>query len=180
MISHPSHIAAIHAGAKGTLTGLNRPIVNRQLTVSQKTNTPDINLERDVVPVMNSAAIPQSQVLLGIETAELEEEREKQRRSTTSTPQESIRGATIAVEQDEFADSRFKINVSTILISALLFLLVLAWFDFIQSAFYSWLSPEFIFEDIPPAVKLWYAILATVFILILVYLVYYYSRDFIK
>jgi len=168
MISHPSHIAAIHAGAKGSISGLQKPIVHRQLTVSQQTNTPDINLERDVIPIASTNPTI-SEVILGMENAELEEEKLAKK------------GLGIqASESDEFSDDRFKINVSTILISALLFLLVLAWFDFIQSAFYSWLSPEFMFEDIPPAVKLWYAIMATVFILILVYLVYYYSRDYIK
>ena len=171
MISHPSHIAAIHAGAKGSLSGLQKPIVHRQLTVSQQTNTPDINLERDVIPIVNPNPTI-SQVILGMENAELEEEKLAKKGFGARSEQ--------AGESNEFSDDRFKINVSTILISALLFLLVLAWFDFIQSAFYSWLSPEFMFEDIPPAIKLWYAIMATVFILILVYLVYYYSRDYIK
>lgn len=40
------------------------------------------------------------------------------------------------------SDKRFRVNISTILISALIFLAILAWFDFMQTAFFVWLSPD--------------------------------------
>jgi Na+/H+ antiporter NhaC len=77
------------------------------------------------------------------------------------------------------ADKRFVVNISTILISALLFLMILAWFDFMQTTFFTWLSPENDKDFIPSSVKLWYAIGITIFILILITLIYYYSRNHI-
>ena len=73
----------------------------------------------------------------------------------------------------ELAANKFKINMTTIIISALIFLIILAWFDFIQTVFYAWTFPKSLEEAIPPDIKLWYAIFITIFILILVYLVYY-------
>lgn len=180
--SHPLHVAAVHTGALGAL---NRPLLHRQLTVSQQTNTPDINLERDVIPI-SAINTPEPDILLGMETGELQRERSNaqlQAQLQTLLKAQGLRVIPIGMEQtqsDEFDDDRFKVNISTILISALLFLLVLAWFDFIQSTFYAWLSPESLLESVPPAVKLWYAVLITIFILILVYLIYYYSRDYLK
>lgn len=107
----------------------------------QNTNTPDINLERDVITPEIDAEIP-----LGMEAAKLS------------------------------TDKKFIVNVSTILISALLFLMILAWFDFMQTTFYIWLAPEDTNDFIPSSVKFWYAIFITVFVLILVVLIYYYSR----
>lgn len=74
-------------------------------------------------------------------------------------------------------EKKFKVNISTILISALLFLMILAWFDFMQTTFFSWLSPDTQF-DVASNIKFWYAILITVFILSLVILIYYYSSDY--
>ena len=70
---------------------------------------------------------------------------------------------------------QFRINIATIVISALLFLLVLAWFDFIQGTFLSWISPREDVDDVPTTAKLAYAMLITVFVLTGILLVYYYS-----
>lgn len=78
------------------------------------------------------------------------------------------------------SDNRFRVNISTILISALIFLAILAWFDFIQTAFYLWLVPQAENELIPASVKLWYAILITIVIVMLIILIYYHSRSHIK
>jgi len=83
----------------------------------------------------------------------------------------------IALGMEVSSDRRFSVNISTIIISALLFLMILAWFDFIQTTFYSWLSPQSQIELIPPSVKLWYAILITVFVIMLIMLIYYHSDD---
>lgn len=77
------------------------------------------------------------------------------------------------------SDKKFVVNISTILISALLFLTILAWFDFIQTTVFTWLAPEKEEEFVPSSVKLWYAIGVTIFVSILVILIYYYSRDHI-
>ena len=76
--------------------------------------------------------------------------------------------------------SKFQINLSTIIISAIIFLATLAWFDFIQSSFYSWIDPDTQIGVISPSSKLWYSILITFIVLALVILIYYYSRDILK
>jgi hypothetical protein len=87
----------------------------------------------------------------------------------------------LGMEASELSsDRKFIVNISTILISALIFLAILAWFDFIQTAFFVWLSPDNTQEIISPAIKFWYAILATIISLLLVILIYYYSGDQIK
>lgn len=77
-------------------------------------------------------------------------------------------------------DTKFGINISTILISAVLFLVVLAWFDFMQSAFVSWMSPESEVDAIPSQVKLAYAIGITIFVAMIVILYYYHSSIYAK
>jgi Na+/H+ antiporter NhaC len=72
--------------------------------------------------------------------------------------------------------TRFRFNIATIMISAFIFLAILAWFDFMQTAFYVWLSPEVTDQLVAPSVKLWYAILITFMVIILVYLIHYYTR----
>ncbi|CAH6419646.1 Hypothetical protein HVR_LOCUS720 [uncultured virus] len=111
----------------------------------QNTNSPDINLERDIIePGL------ESEIALGMEVSEISR------------------------------DNRFRINISTIIISALLFLMILAWFDFIQTSFYSWVLPESQVDIIPASAKFWYAIVITAFIIIMIILIYYYSREYIK
>lgn len=77
-------------------------------------------------------------------------------------------------------NNKFKVNISTIIISALLFLMILAWFDFIQTSFYSWIVPNAQFDVIPSSAKLWYAILITFIILFMIILIYYYSQNNLK
>lgn len=111
----------------------------------QNTNTPDINLERDLI-----APGIEEELVLGMEAAEIN------------------------------ADRRFVVNISTIVISALLFLMILAWFSFIEAAFYLWLAPDSEDVIVNSSVKLWYAIFVTIVILILIVLIYYHSRNNIK
>jgi hypothetical protein len=127
-MNNPSHaVAAInHTGHSTTL---------------QNVNSPDIDLDRDIIDTEAEA-----EVLLGMETAEI------------------------------VSNKKFQVNISTILISAIIFLAILAWFDFIQTAFYTWLSPETQLEVVPASVRLWYAILVTIIVIILVILIYYHSR----
>lgn len=67
----------------------------------------------------------------------------------------------------------FRVNVATIVISAFLFLIILAWFDFIQTAFYDVLDPSLQDSMVPSTIKLYYALLVTglsmVFILLIMY-----------
>lgn len=58
-------------------------------------------------------------------------------------------------------NKRFQFNVATIIMSALIFLAILAWFDFMQTTFYSWLAPDSQVGNPSPAIKLYYALLAT-------------------
>ena len=78
------------------------------------------------------------------------------------------------------SDKRFSVNITTIVISALVFLIILAWFDFIQTQFYAVLYPPSTDDAIPASVKFWYAIMITIFLLILLILIYYHSSDQIK
>lgn len=76
-------------------------------------------------------------------------------------------------------NKKFHINISTILISALIFLVILAWFDFVQATFYEWADPRTQIDNLPSHVKLWYAILITTIVIILIILIYYHhSYDF--
>lgn len=74
-------------------------------------------------------------------------------------------------------ERKIKIEVSTIFISALIFLAILAWFDFMQTTTFVWLSPQTQEDQVSPAVKFWYAILVTIVVIILVILIYYYTRN---
>lgn len=78
------------------------------------------------------------------------------------------------------ADSRFRLNITTIIVSALIFLTILSWFDFIQTTFFLWMYPEYSENTVPSPVKLWYAVFITIFILILIILIYYHSYKYIK
>jgi len=121
---------------------------NRSL---QNTNTPDIDLDRDLID-------PDLEILLGMETGELASEKQSGNR---------------------LVDKKFQVNITTIIISALIFLSILAWFDFIQSTIFNWLAPQND-DPIPSSVKLWYAIFVTVFIIILIILIYYHSQNYLK
>jgi hypothetical protein len=127
------------ARAGGSVTNATTPILHSVRTL-QNVNTPDIDLEQDVLEPEIEA-----EIALGMEATEI-------------------------------SSDKFRVNISTILISALIFLVILAWFDFIQTAFYLWLIPQAQTDLIPASVKLWYAILKTVIIFILIILIYYHSR----
>ena len=84
-----------------------------------------------------------------------------------------MEGEMLAEEKSARHDRSIKINILTILISGILFLLILAWFDFLQTAFYAICNPELdpsVYTSVPLRTKFWYAIFATIFILSLVML----------
>lgn len=110
----------------------------------QDLDSPDINLERDIIPEISEVG------LLGYEN---------EYNTTLSIP-------------------GFRINFFTIIISALIFLVILAWFDFIQSAFYSVLfsDSDYEFDLIPPNYKFLYALLITGLVLLIILLIYYYHH----
>lgn len=106
----------------------------------QNTNTPDINLERDI-----------DEIALGMEVDQIRKPAKKK-------------------------STKFQINISTIIISALLFLLVLSWFDFMQTTFFAALAPAS--ETlVSPEVKFYYALLVTLVVIILCILIYYYNAE---
>lgn len=128
---------------------------HRSFATLQNVNSPDFDLNRDIV----SPALAE-EILLGMEAGELASEAEAQKRGGT--------------------ENRFQVNLATILISALIFLAILAWFDFIQTTFFVWLSPEVIEDTVPPSVKFWYAILCSIVVIILVILIYYHFYEFVR
>lgn len=81
---------------------------------------------------------------------------------------------------DRSSRSKFSVNIATILISALVFLAVLAWFDFIQTTFYNLVIPVEDRDPVASQARLWYALFITIIIYILVYLIYYHSRSNLK
>lgn len=81
----------------------------------------------------------------------------------------------LGMDLAELSEKKFQINVATIVMSAIIFLIILAWFDFIQTVFYNYLYPPSIDDAIPSSVKLWYAIMITIFISMMVILIYYYT-----
>lgn len=117
------------------------------------TNSPDINLDRDIID---------NELILGMETGQL---------SSKELNIKEPNAVGLA------ATSRFRINLYTIFISALIFLAILAWVDFIQTTFYTWLSPnstDSIDSTVTTEMKLWYAILITFLVIGLVVLIYWY------
>lgn len=154
ILPHPLHGGAVFTGA--SIHGGNiGSFGHAHQSISLQTNTPDINLERDV-------NLQNGEILAGAGTAEI---------STGTLKKTSQK------QLEESSRNRFKVNVATILISALLFLMVLSWFTYLQAAFYSWKTPERVIDDIPPVDQFWYAVLSTVLVLCLVYIIYYVSRD---
>lgn len=82
-------------------------------------------------------------------------------------------GSQISNDDLNKKQNQFMINIETIIISAIIFLAIFAWFDYIQTAFLFWLQPDLVnSEAITPASKYWYALFITVFVIFLVYLVH--------
>jgi hypothetical protein len=64
----------------------------------------------------------------------------------------------------------------TIILSSLIFLIVIAWFDFIQTAFFQVIDPGSTAEEDAPAwLKFWYALFSSVYIGVLIILCYIYG-----
>lgn len=55
----------------------------------------------------------------------------------------------------------FNINYKSLLITGILFMLIVSWFDFVQTAFYSWYKPDVVAQDVGPAGVFWFCVLAT-------------------
>lgn len=72
---------------------------------------------------------------------------------------------------------KYSINLATILVSALAFIAILAWFDFIQTTFYNFILPPDKQDPVASQARLWYALFISIIIFILVYLIYYHSRS---
>lgn len=70
----------------------------------------------------------------------------------------------------------FTINVSIIIMSTVVFLAILAWFDFMQTTFYTWLQPETQVDFPTPANKLYYALLSTGVVIVICCLVVLYHE----
>jgi hypothetical protein len=127
-------------------------LINSHPTL-QNVPTPDINLERDIV------------LLGGEEVAQI---------AVQTGSNNNIKNK----ESQQEIDKRFRINVSTIIVSVFLFLMILAFFDLLQTAFFQVLSSKEATEDIvQPSVKLFYFILVTILVLSLIGLLYYYNQD---
>lgn len=70
------------------------------------------------------------------------------------------------------SNRHFKLNLATIVASALIFLMILAWFDFIQTTFYDYIQPMDDIYAINSQTKLYYALLITLIVICLVILIY--------
>lgn len=137
-------------------------------------NSPDIDLERDII-------------VLGMEEGELMNEMEEQNTGSEnlnsngiSTQKNTTKSKGGTVDQRKKRKAGFHVNIATIIISGLLFLFILAWFDFIQSAFYAWCNPDLDvanFSSVPLTTKFWYALIATVLIFAIIALILYYNID---
>ena len=129
----------------------------------QNTQTPDINLERDLIELDNEGVI-------GSQLAEtLETNKDAKNKKLLGSQADKATKASKASKTLEDA-KRFRYNITTILISALLFLMILAWFDFMQTAFYEYFDQV---RDIPASSKFGYALMATIVVLVLVSIIYY-------
>lgn len=80
-------------------------------------------------------------------------------------------GADVA-EKSTSTQNRFQVNLATIFLSALIFIAILTWIDFIQAAFFLWSTG--LSDAVPPPVKFWYSIFITLFTLVICYFIYYY------
>lgn len=81
---------------------------------------------------------------------------------------------TLGMENSLLTTKRFTVSIPSVAISAFIFLLILAWFDFMQSAFYDWSDPQSQEGLVSSSSKLWYAILVSIVVIILILLIKYY------
>jgi hypothetical protein len=56
----------------------------------------------------------------------------------------------------------FRINYKSLVITGIVFMLIVAWFDFVQTAFYFWYRPNIDPTDIGPAGVFWFCLFATI------------------
>ena len=71
---------------------------------------------------------------------------------------------------------KYTLTIAMVIISAILFLVVLAWFDFAQTVYFTAVSPQTPYTGVPSNVKLGYAVIITVFSVITLALYYIHSR----
>lgn len=120
-------------------------VLHNELQITQNLNTPDFNLERDIL----GGSVVETEELLG--------------------------GAILNKN-----NNKFRINIITIIISAIIFICILIWFDFIQTAFFIWLDPTVESSLLPVKIKLFYALFSTLFILAIIVLIYYHNHDILN
>lgn len=94
----------------------------------------------------------------------------------TNTPDMDIERDSSIIGAPLVEGIQLKFNLSTMIISALVFLAILAWFDFMQTTFYTWLQPDIMKEEISAANKFYYAILATIVVTICSVLIIIYRK----
>lgn len=68
---------------------------------------------------------------------------------------------------------KFGINLATMIVSAVVFLAILAWFDLFQTSVFLSFLPH-LDIDVPAHVKFWYAVIVTAFVCSIVGVVYIY------
>lgn len=72
--------------------------------------------------------------------------------------------------------SKKHIHIIPIIVSAFVFLIILSWFDFIQTTFYEYMDQQKMKEEISSVVKFWTAVMLTFIIGIMLLLIYYYQK----
>lgn len=125
------------------------------------TNSPDFDLERDLE--VFGAEIGRQAIAEEIEAESVE--------TFEGSERKRLRGGRFVPKKRQF-----QINIYTIIVSAIIFLTILAWFDFAQTTFYEWVSPKSYDPTLPSSAKFYYAIAVTIFVTIACLLILYYNR----
>jgi hypothetical protein len=94
----------------------------------------------------------------------------------TNSPDIDLDRDVVGMGTAALAARKFKVNIATIVIAALIFLAILAWFDFIQTTFFNVLYKPSIVDNVPSSVKFWYALFITLFVILLLIVVVYYAQ----
>ena len=86
-------------------------------------------------------------------------------------------GALLALGASQNAQ-KFRINLDTIILSGLVFITLIAWYDFLQTAFIGSFGSGGGFDRSTAPGKFWYAIFVTFFNFIIIGLIYYHTKDY--
>jgi hypothetical protein len=57
--------------------------------------------------------------------------------------------------------NKFNFSYATLIITGIVFMLVVSWFDFLQTSFYFWYKPGIDNSDVGPAGVFWFCVMAT-------------------